>query len=77
MYIQVYNEDFAHDPVSYQICYGRIVLALISFYFMPTHYAIACWCYVISGLLDAIDGHAARYFNQSKDLFVELLLWGL
>ncbi|XP_008478956.1 CDP-diacylglycerol--inositol 3-phosphatidyltransferase-like [Diaphorina citri] len=45
--------------------YGRIVLALISFYFMPTHYAIACWCYVISGLLDAIDGHAARYFNQS------------
>ncbi|KAI5733832.1 hypothetical protein M8J76_016551 [Diaphorina citri] len=47
------------------IGYGRIVLALISFYFMPTHYAIACWCYVISGLLDAIDGHAARYFNQS------------
>ncbi|KAL1459486.1 hypothetical protein WDU94_011464 [Cyamophila willieti] len=47
------------------IGYGRIVLALISFYFMPTHYAIACWCYVISGLLDAIDGHAARFYNQS------------
>ncbi|KAJ9578385.1 hypothetical protein L9F63_005391 [Diploptera punctata] len=47
------------------IGYGRIVLALISFYFMPTNYAIACWCYIISGLLDAFDGHAARYFNQS------------
>ncbi|XP_012266850.1 CDP-diacylglycerol--inositol 3-phosphatidyltransferase [Athalia rosae] len=47
------------------IGYGRIVLALISFYFMPTHYVISSWCYIISGLLDAVDGHAARYFNQS------------
>lgn len=46
--------------------YARIILAIISFYFMQTHYAIAGWCYIISALLDAIDGHAARAFNQSK-----------
>lgn len=46
--------------------YGRVILAIISFYFMPTNYVVACWCYIISGLLDAVDGHAARYFNQSK-----------
>lgn len=47
------------------IGYGRIILALISFYFMPSNYVIASSCYVISALLDAVDGHAARYFNQS------------
>ncbi|KAJ8676423.1 hypothetical protein QAD02_012210 [Eretmocerus hayati] len=46
------------------IGYGRVILAIISFYFMPTHYAIAAWCYITSALLDAFDGHAARYFNQ-------------
>lgn len=44
---------------------ARVILALISFYFMPTNYVIASWCYVVSSLLDAIDGHAARYYNQS------------
>ncbi|XP_077298509.1 phosphatidylinositol synthase [Arctopsyche grandis] len=47
------------------IGYARIILALISFYFMPTNCVLACTCYVVSGLLDAVDGHAARYFNQS------------
>ncbi|KAG7197618.1 hypothetical protein KM043_013400 [Ampulex compressa] len=47
------------------IGFGRIILALISFYFMPINYVIASWCYVISALLDAVDGHAARYFDQS------------
>ncbi|KAM0734295.1 CDP-diacylglycerol--inositol 3-phosphatidyltransferase [Formica fusca] len=47
------------------IGFGRVILALISFYFMPTNYVIASWCYVVSSLLDAIDGHAARYYNQS------------
>lgn len=45
-------------------CYGRVILAIISFYFMTTNYIIASWCYIISALLDAIDGYAARYFNQ-------------
>ncbi|XP_043478108.1 CDP-diacylglycerol--inositol 3-phosphatidyltransferase [Leptopilina heterotoma] len=47
------------------IGYGRVILALISFYFMPTNHIIASWCYITSALLDAFDGHAARYFNQS------------
>ncbi|GAB1861537.1 CDP-diacylglycerol--inositol 3-phosphatidyltransferase [Camponotus japonicus] len=47
------------------IGFGRVILALISFYFMPTNYIIATWCYIVSALLDAIDGHAARYYNQS------------
>uniref|UniRef100_A0A1B6MPI6 CDP-diacylglycerol--inositol 3-phosphatidyltransferase n=1 Tax=Graphocephala atropunctata TaxID=36148 RepID=A0A1B6MPI6_9HEMI len=47
------------------IGYARIVLAIISFYYMATEWSIAVVCYVVSGLLDALDGHAARYFNQS------------
>lgn len=46
--------------------YSRIVLAVVSFYFMPTNYVISSWCYIISVLLDALDGHAARKFNQCK-----------
>lgn len=46
--------------------YARVILALISIYFMPTNYKVACTCYVVSALLDAFDGHAARAFNQSK-----------
>jgi len=44
--------------------YARIVFALISFYFMPTHHVIATWAYISSALLDAVDGHAARMLNQ-------------
>lgn len=46
--------------------YARIVLAVIAFYFMQTNYVIAGWCYIISALLDSVDGHAARAFNQSE-----------
>lgn len=31
---------------------------------MPTQPSLAITCYLISGLLDAFDGHAARYLNQ-------------
>nr|CAH7748972.1 unnamed protein product [Callosobruchus chinensis] len=47
------------------IGYARIILLIIAFYFMPTNYIIATTCYVVSALLDAFDGHAARMFNQS------------
>ncbi|EFA05079.1 CDP-diacylglycerol--inositol 3-phosphatidyltransferase [Tribolium castaneum] len=47
------------------IGYARVILAIISFYYMPSNYVIAVVCYVVSALLDAFDGHAARYFNQS------------
>lgn len=46
------------------IGYGRIVLAIVSFYYMPTDYVTASWCYLASSLLDAFDGHAARMLNQ-------------
>ena len=44
--------------------YGRIILALISFYYMPDDYVVASSCYLLSGLLDAFDGYAARKLNQ-------------
>ena len=44
--------------------YGRIVLAFVSFYFMPTQPGLAATSYLLSGLLDAFDGHAARYLGQ-------------
>lgn len=47
------------------IGFGRILLALLAFYWMPTDYSRAFWCYMLSAFLDAWDGHAARYFNQS------------
>ncbi|XP_071790741.1 CDP-diacylglycerol--inositol 3-phosphatidyltransferase-like [Asterias amurensis] len=46
------------------IGYARILLALIAFYYMRTDYVTATWCYLLSGLLDAFDGHAARMLNQ-------------
>lgn len=44
--------------------YARIVLAILSFYFMPTDYIVATIMYLLSVLLDEFDGYAARYFNQ-------------
>ncbi|XP_015916485.1 CDP-diacylglycerol--inositol 3-phosphatidyltransferase [Parasteatoda tepidariorum] len=46
------------------IGYARILLAIISFYYMPTNYLKATFCYLLSGFLDAIDGYAARWLNQ-------------
>lgn len=37
---------------------------------MPYNHVIACFCYVFSALLDAVDGHAARIFNQSSLLVI-------
>ncbi|XP_067940077.1 CDP-diacylglycerol--inositol 3-phosphatidyltransferase-like [Watersipora subatra] len=48
------------------IGYARIILAILSCYYMPIDYVTAGTCYVISGLLDALDGHAARYLNQTS-----------
>ena len=36
------------------IGYGRILLALLSFWFMPTNYVAAAWCYIISGELTLV-----------------------
>ena len=45
--------------------YSRIVLAIASLYYMPLHPRTCSFLYSVSCLLDAFDGYAARYFNQS------------
>ncbi|KAK0732711.1 CDP-alcohol phosphatidyltransferase-domain-containing protein [Apiosordaria backusii] len=47
------------------IGYARIVLAIASLYYMPIHPRTCTLLYSISCLLDALDGIAARAYNQS------------
>ncbi|KAI1328049.1 CDP-diacylglycerol-inositol 3-phosphatidyltransferase-like protein PIS [Xylariaceae sp. FL0255] len=47
------------------IGYFRVVLAIASLYYMPLHPRTCSLLYSISCLLDALDGYAARHFNQS------------
>ncbi|KAG5951776.1 hypothetical protein E4U53_002274 [Claviceps sorghi] len=47
------------------IGYIRIVLAIASLYYMPVHPRTCSVLYSISCLLDAVDGYAARVFEQS------------
>ncbi|XP_031416450.1 CDP-diacylglycerol--inositol 3-phosphatidyltransferase [Clupea harengus] len=46
------------------IGYARIVLALVAFFLMPCCPVPAVFFYLLSALLDAFDGHAARTLNQ-------------
>ncbi|KAL1933555.1 hypothetical protein VTP01DRAFT_7645 [Rhizomucor pusillus] len=46
------------------IGYTRIILASLSLYYMPWHPKVCATLYCISCLLDAVDGNAARYFDQ-------------
>lgn len=47
------------------IGYTRVVLAAASLYFMRWHPKYCTWLYIVSCLLDAFDGMAARRFGQS------------
>ncbi|KAK5128964.1 hypothetical protein LTR85_000297 [Meristemomyces frigidus] len=47
------------------IGYTRIILALASLFFMPLHPRRCSFLYSISCLMDALDGIAARKYNQS------------
>ncbi|RKF55717.1 CDP-diacylglycerol--inositol 3-phosphatidyltransferase [Erysiphe neolycopersici] len=47
------------------IGYMRIVLAVASLYYMPLHPRTCSGLYSISCLLDALDGYAARFFEES------------
>ncbi|KAB8069109.1 CDP-alcohol phosphatidyltransferase-domain-containing protein [Aspergillus leporis] len=47
------------------IGYLRVVLTIASLYYMPLHPRTCSLLYSVSCLLDALDGYAARYFNQS------------
>lgn len=49
-----------------EIGYTRIILASLSLYYMPWHPKVCVSLYCISCLLDAVDGNAARYYNQCK-----------
>jgi len=46
--------------------YTRIILAASSLYFMRWHPKYCTWLYIVSCLLDAVDGFTARYFNQTS-----------
>lgn len=48
------------------IGYARILLLGSSFYFMLNNYSLAILLYLLSALLDAFDGLAARLFIQSS-----------
>lgn len=50
------------------IDYLRVVFAFISFYYMPFDPTKASICYLLSGFLDAFDGHLARMLNQCTKL---------
>ncbi|KAI6248188.1 CDP-diacylglycerol--inositol 3-phosphatidyltransferase [Erysiphe necator] len=47
------------------IGYARIVLAIASLYYMPLHPRTCSGLYSVSCLLDALDGYAARFFEES------------
>ncbi|PWY90041.1 CDP-diacylglycerol-inositol 3-phosphatidyltransferase PIS [Aspergillus heteromorphus CBS 117.55] len=47
------------------IGYARVVLTMASLYYMPLHPRTCSLLYSVSCLLDALDGYAARYYNQS------------
>ena len=47
------------------IGYSRIFLAIASLYYMPLHPRTCSLLYSVSCLLDALDGVAARHFQQS------------
>ncbi|GJJ77821.1 CDP-diacylglycerol--inositol 3-phosphatidyltransferase [Entomortierella parvispora] len=46
------------------IGYTRIILAAGALYYMPSHPKTCMFMYSLSCLLDAVDGQAARYYNQ-------------
>lgn len=52
------------------IGYTRIFLMFLAFYYMtdPERFQITVCCYLLSQLLDAFDGHAARLLGQTSKL---------
>ena len=50
---------------SFPLGYSRIILAVGALYYMPLHPRTCSLLYSISELLDALDGYAARHFEQS------------
>jgi len=63
------KEEYPHENIFLFIPniigYFRIVLAFASLYYMPLHPRTCSLLYSVSCLLDALDGYAARRFEQS------------
>ena len=49
--------------------YVRIALLLIAFSTFQDNYVLSATCYIVSFLLDEVDGRVARYLGQSKWVF--------
>lgn len=65
-----YADSTTSLPISRQLTeglagYSRVVLALTSLYYMPLHPRTCTLLYSVSCLLDALDGYAARRYEQS------------
>ncbi|KAF2000151.1 hypothetical protein P154DRAFT_492210 [Amniculicola lignicola CBS 123094] len=54
------------------IGYLRVILTIASLYYMPLHPRTCSLLYSTSYLLDALDGMAARYFNQETKFGIVL-----
>lgn len=48
------------------IGYFRIVFTITACYFMKSNYPMAAFWYLLSGLMDAVDGFLARLLNQTS-----------
>jgi CDP-diacylglycerol--inositol 3-phosphatidyltransferase len=48
------------------IGYTRVILAALAMHYMNYHPKYSTFAYCISQLLDAVDGHAARYLGQAS-----------
>mmetsp|Transcript_17599 Transcript_17599/g.41497 ORF Transcript_17599/g.41497 Transcript_17599/m.41497 type:complete len:212 (-) Transcript_17599:55-690(-) len=59
-YVQVYS--FIPNLIGY----ARIAFGLGAIYYALSDYKMYCSLYFVSYMLDAADGYAARYFNQSS-----------
>jgi len=63
------TDDYSHENIFLFIPniigYSRIVLAFASLYYMPLHPRTCSLLYSVSCLLDALDGWAARKYEQS------------
>ncbi|KAF5397066.1 CDP-diacylglycerol--inositol 3-phosphatidyltransferase [Paragonimus heterotremus] len=45
--------------------YGRLILLVLSCWFMTSNWQLTAVTYFLSGIMDAFDGYAARLLNQS------------
>lgn len=43
-----------------------MITAILSFWFMPTNWQVATFFYLLSAILDAVDGPVARAYGQSS-----------